>query len=43
MSTADALVDVIETVCENLETLNKCAILSTDLRKAFDTLNHDIL
>ena len=40
ISTADALVDVIETVCENL---NKCAILSIDLRKAFDTLHHYIL
>ena len=35
--------DVIETVCQKLENLNKCAILSIDLRKAFDTLNHDIL
>ena len=43
ISTADALVDVIETVCQKLENLNKCAILSIDLRKAFDTLNHDIL
>ena len=43
ISTADALVDVIETVCQKLGNLNKCAILSIDLRKAFDTLNHDIL
>ena len=31
ISTADALVDVIETVCQQLENLNKCAILSIDL------------
>ena len=43
MSTANDLVDVIETICQKLENLNKCAILSIDLRKAFDTLNHDIL
>ena len=35
--------DVIESVSEYLEHLNKCAILSIDLRKAFDTLDHDIL
>ena len=43
ISTADDLVDVIETVCQKLENLNKCAILSIDLRKAFDTLNHNII
>ena len=43
MSTADSLVDVIETVIEKLENQNKCAILSIDLCKAFDTLNHYII
>ena len=38
VSTSDALSDVIETV-----NLNNCAIVSIDLCKAFDTLDHDIL
>ena len=42
-STADNLAAVIESVTEHLEHLNKCAMLSIDLRKAFDTLDHDIL
>ena len=43
MLTADDLVDVIETVCEKLENLNKFSILSIDLLEAFDTLNNDII
>ena len=43
VSTSDALSDVIETVNLNLEHLNNCAIVSIDLCKAFDTLDHDIL
>ena len=42
-STADALADVIESIYEHLEHLNKCTILSIDLHKAFDTLDHNIL
>ena len=47
-STSDVLADVIESVSEHLENLNKCAILSIDLQyiynrsidlKAFDTLD----
>ena len=41
--TADALADVIESVSDNLEHLNKCAILSIDLSKAFDTFDLAIL
>ena len=43
LSTADALSDVLESVNTNLENLENCAIVSIDLRKAFDTLDHDIL
>ena len=43
VSTSDALSDVIETVNLNLEHLNNCAIVSIDLCKAFDTLDHDIV
>ena len=43
VSTSDALSDVIETVNLNLEHLNNCPIVSIDLCKAFDTLDHDIL
>ena len=43
VSTSDALSDVIETVNLNWEHLNNCAIVSIDLCKAFDTLDHDIL
>ena len=42
-SIAYVLAGVIESVSEHLEHLNKYAILSIDLRKAFDTLDHDIL
>ena len=41
MSTSDALSEVsVNTYLENVE---NCAIVSIDLRKAFDTLDHDIL
>ena len=43
LSTADALSDVLESVNTNLENLENCAIISIGLRKAFDTLDHDIL
>ena len=43
LSTADALSDVLESVNTNLENLENCAIVSIDLCKAFDTLDHDIL
>ena len=43
LSTADALSDVLESVNKILENLENCAIVSIDLRKAFDTLDHDIL
>lgn len=42
-STGDAVSDLIENVTDHLEKLDNCAILSIDLRKAFDTLNHSIL
>ena len=35
--------DVLESVNTNLKCLDNCAIVSIDLRKAFDTLDHDIL
>ena len=35
--------DVLESVNTNLENLENCAIVSIYLRKAFDTLDHDIL
>ena len=35
--------DLLESVNTNLENLENCAIVSIDLRKAFDTLDHDIL
>ena len=34
---------VLESVNKNLENLENCAIVSIDLCKAFDTLDHDIL
>ena len=43
LSTADALSDVLKSVNTNLENLENCAIVSIDLCKAFDTLDHDIL
>ena len=32
-----------ETLCAELENTNNCAVLSIDLKKAFDTLDHNIL
>ena len=42
-STEDALHHLSETVCSELENTNNCAVLSIDLKKAFDTLDHNIL
>ena len=42
-STEDALYHLSETVFDILENTNNCAILSIDLKKAFDTLDHNIL
>ena len=41
-STEDALHHLSETVCTELENTNNCAVLSIDLKKAFDTLDHNI-
>ena len=35
--------DVLESVNTNLENVENCTIVSIDLRKAFGTLDHDIL
>ena len=43
MSTYDALSDVLESVNTHLDNVKNCAIVSIDLRKAFDTLDHAIL
>ena len=43
ISTADAISETIEIISDTLESLQKCAIISIDLRKAFDTLDHTIL
>ena len=43
ISTADAISETIEIISDKLESLKKCAIISIDLRKAFDTLDHTIL
>ena len=42
-STEDTLHHLSETVCAELENNNNCAVLSIDLKKAFDTLDHNIL
>ena len=42
-STEDALHHLSETVCAELENTNNCAVLSIDLNKAFETLDHNIL
>ena len=43
LSTFDALADVIKCINDNLEHLKKCSVVSIDLKKAFDTIDHDIL
>ena len=43
MSTGDALADVIETINNNIENLKKCSVVSIDFKKAFDTIEHNIL
>ena len=43
MSTSDALYDVLESVNTNLENVYNYAIVSIDLLKVLDTLNHGIL
>ena len=42
-STEDTLHHLSETVCNELENTNNCAVLSIDLKKAFDTLYHNIV
>ena len=43
MYTGYTLADVIETINDNLEILKKCSVVSIDLKKAFDTIDHNIL
>ena len=43
ISTADAISETVDIISDKLESLQKCAIISIDLRKAFDTLDHTIL
>ena len=43
MSTGDALADVIETINDNIENLKKCSVVSIDLKKVFNTIDHNIL
>ena len=44
LSISDELsVETVESVNTNLENFENCAIVSIDLRKSFDILNHDIL
>ena len=43
ISTSDALIDIIECVTDSLDTRDKCSIISIDLKKAFDTIDHSIL
>ena len=40
---ADILTDTIEGVTDGIKDLDNVALVSIDLQKAFDTLNHDIL
>ena len=42
-SSSDALMDIIESISESLERLERCAVISIDLKKAFYTIQHDIL
>ena len=43
MSTIDAVYALIEEVTDNLDSKLKCSMVSLDLSKAFDTINHNIL
>ena len=43
ISTAGAISETIEIISDKLESLQKCAIISIDLRKTFDKLDHTIL
>ena len=43
ISSSDALMDLTESISKSLERLDKCAVVSIDLQKAFDTIHHDIL
>ena len=43
ISTFDTLIYTIEFVTGALEKCNKCSIVSIDLKKAFDTIDHSIL
>ena len=43
ISIADSISETIEIINDNLESLHKYAIISKDIRKAFDTLAHTIL
>ena len=42
-TTSDALIYTIEFVTDDLEKCDKCSIISIDLKKAFDTVDHSIL
>ena len=43
MSTIDAVNALIEEVTDNLDSKLKCSMVSLDLSKAFDTIDHNIL
>ena len=43
MSTSDALIDTVEFITDALEKYDKCSVVSIDLKKAFDTIDHTIL
>ena len=40
MSTYDALIDTIVFFTDALEKCDKCSIVSIDLKRAFDTIDH---
>lgn len=42
-NTTSALIDIIDTICKELDDKSKVGGLFLDLRKAFDSINHDIL
>ena len=43
ISTFEALIDTIKFITDTLEKRDKCSILSIDLKKTFDTIDHSIL